>query len=470
MLRPLIEGLSRLLSGRATSGSDESDAGRRARERESRVLMSGMASVLSKVITISVMLVTVPLCVRYLGEERYGLWMTVSSAVALLGFADLGIGNGLVTSLATALGSGDEEKASRLVSSAIAMAVLLAVSVGVLFAVAYPLVDWAKLLNATSPVARAEAGPALAALVVSFAAGMPLSIVQRVQSGSQEAYLTNLWLGGGSLLGLFCILLAIRLEATLWVFVAASAGAPVVALLAASIVEFGVRKPALRPRWTMVQRGTVRGLLGTGALFITVQVAVTIMSTADNLVAARVLGPEAVTELSIASRLFVLSPMLLGMFLGPLWPAYGEAMARGDRDWIRRTFKRSLALAALVSVPLAIGGLLFGRWIIGVWVGPGVVPDVALVAGLAAWSLLGSVGGAMAMLLNGLQLIRFQAASAVLMSVAAVVGKVWLARTVGLAGIPWASVAANAIFVTAPAVVVVTRALAALPSERPTAA
>jgi O-antigen/teichoic acid export membrane protein len=48
------------------------------------------------------MVISVPLTLTYLGSERYGMWMAISSIVALLAFADFGLGNGLVNAIAVA--------------------------------------------------------------------------------------------------------------------------------------------------------------------------------------------------------------------------------------------------------------------------------------------------------------------------------------------------------------------------------
>ena len=45
----------------------------------------------------SLTIAIVPLALDYLGPERYGIWLTLSSFLALLGFMDLGLGNAVMT-------------------------------------------------------------------------------------------------------------------------------------------------------------------------------------------------------------------------------------------------------------------------------------------------------------------------------------------------------------------------------------
>src|SRR5207248_1138716 len=111
---------------------------------------------------------------------------------------------------------------------------------------------------------------------------------------------------------------------------------------------FHWRRPQLRPRWSHFSAGAARRLLGMGGLFLVLQISMAFAFTSDNLVAAQVLGPEAVTQYSVPYRLFGIFITMLMVILGPLWPAYGEAASRGDVDWVVRTLKRSLFLGGSV--------------------------------------------------------------------------------------------------------------------------
>src|SRR6516225_8522455 len=74
----------------------------RSMERYRRAALTAVASGAAKGMAVLTALITVPLTVGYLGMERYGLWMTISSVIAMLAFADLGLGNGLMNVLSEA--------------------------------------------------------------------------------------------------------------------------------------------------------------------------------------------------------------------------------------------------------------------------------------------------------------------------------------------------------------------------------
>lgn len=84
------------------------DAGR-SDERHRRIALTSATGIGSRVIASVTMLVSLPLTVRYLGEERYGLWMTIGSLVSILGVTDLGLGYGVINRVAEADGRDDRD-------------------------------------------------------------------------------------------------------------------------------------------------------------------------------------------------------------------------------------------------------------------------------------------------------------------------------------------------------------------------
>src|SRR6202034_2479703 len=189
---------------------DVSSARGRAKERFRRAALTSGSTLAAKGAQIAAGLISVPLTLHYLGAERYGLWMMISSASVMLRYADFGMGNGLINAVSHAHGVGDERLARASTSSAFFMLAGIAAVLMLLMATIYPFVNWAALFNARSEVARLEAGPALAVFALLTLASMPLGVVQRVQFGYQEGYASNLWLAAGSILGLAGVITVIR--------------------------------------------------------------------------------------------------------------------------------------------------------------------------------------------------------------------------------------------------------------------
>jgi len=424
----------------------------RSKERYRRSMLTSASSVTAKFISILTALISVPLTLNYLGGERYGLWLTISSVISMLSFADLGIGNGLLNAISEANGKDDREASHRYLSSSFFMLSGLGIVLMVGFAASYSLIPWQRFFNVASPIALQEAGPAMAVFVACFAASMPLGIVQRVQLGYQEGFKSNLWQGAGNLLGLVGVLLAISVKAGLAWLVLAMAGGPVLAAMVNWVVEFHVTRPWLAPAWKSSEWESAQNVLGIGFLFVILQMAVAFAFTSDNIVAAQMFGPEAVTQYAVPMQLFSLIGIVVGMLFGPLWPAYGEAVARRDLEWVRRTLVRSLLLAFLMCGLLSVTFVFFGKAIVQIWIGPEIQPSFILLLGMGIWAVLAGVGNTLSAFLNGANLIRFQVVCASLMAVFALGLKIWFAGIFGLAGIIWGTVIAYILFSVIPSI------------------
>src|SRR3972149_2077877 len=94
-----------------------------------------------------------------IGVEGYGLWATIASTTALLAFADLGLGNGLLNITSAAHGQDDRRVAHHAVSSAWVLLWGVAATITVAFALLYQIVDWGQVFNVTGSLAS-EAGAA----------------------------------------------------------------------------------------------------------------------------------------------------------------------------------------------------------------------------------------------------------------------------------------------------------------------
>lgn len=243
-------------------------------ERDRRVALTALGSALAKGIAIVTMLLSVPLAVGYLGSERYGLWLTISSFIAVLGFADLGLSEGLLNALSEANGHDDIESARQSVSSAWWLLLGIALILAAGFALIYARVPWPHVFNVSSAQAAAEAGPALVVFIGCFVVTMPLDIVQRIQLAYQEGYANSRWQALGSLLALVSVLLAIHMKAGLPWLVLAVAGAPVVATFFNGVMLFGFQRPWLRPRWKKVNGAAARKLFRLGILFFILQMTI----------------------------------------------------------------------------------------------------------------------------------------------------------------------------------------------------
>ena len=411
----------------------------RSRERYRRAALTTLASVMGKAVNVFTSLLTVRLTLLYLGTERYGLWMSVTSIVSLLFFADLGIGNGLLNAISAARGRDDVEAVHRYVSSAFFVLLgITALFLGI-FAGVYHFIPWPRVFNVSSPIAVHEAGPAVIVFLICFLANIPLDVVQRVQTGHQEGYLANFWTIIGNLAGLGCLIFVMHERGGLPWLILAILGGQILGVLGNWAQEFGFARPELLPKWNFWDSAAAREILGTGVMFFLLQICGILTLPLDYIIITQVLGPEAVTQYAVPIRPFLLVISVASMFVFPLWPAYGEAYSRGDSDWVKSTFRHSLGYSVMVFGPVVLGLAAFGKFIVRIWVGSEVHPTWALLSGMACYAILLIFYNPISTFLSGINKMKFQVAVWLAQGIVAAVLKVLMARTFGITGVIWAA-------------------------------
>ena len=451
-----VRQLSRLIRLRPF---DTTTADGRADERHRRALLAAGASALAKFISISSTLVTIPLTIAYLGVERFGLWMTIASLIAVMSFADMGLGNGLMNAIADADGKSDAGSIRRYVSSAFVALACIAMLIAIGFALVLPALDLPRLFKLRSMVAASEVYPSMLAIAAIFVLSIPAGIVQKVQLGLQMGLRSNAWQAGGSLLAFAAVLLVIWFKGGVPWLVLASAGIPVVVLIASAVDFFSRSHRHLAPRWGDVGRAEFGRLVKTGSLFFFLQLSAALAFASDNLIIANVLGQAAVAEYSVVSKLFEAVLLVLGVAVLPLWPAYAEAKSRQDIAWIERTLVRTLVLTLLYVSGAGILLLISGRWLLEIWVGETIGYSLWLFVAFAVWTILKGLGFTHSMFLNGLGEIKIQLVLAILFAVFSVGLKWYLAGRFGLIGVLLALIFAYSVFAFVPLAIVTPKIL-----------
>ena len=437
----------------------------RGAERNRRAVLTSCVAMLARVVQLVTLLITIRITLRYLGTERFGLWMTVNSVLAMAAFADFGMGLGVLNTVANAHGKDDLVGIRNAISSGFAALTFMATLVLLLFFAVYRFVDWGAFFHVLSPLAKAESGPALAVVVTCFALNISLDLVQRVQLGLQQGYSSSLWQLCGTLAGFIAVVAGVWLHAGLPVLVAGIAGGPVLAVALNNAYFFGFVRQDLLPRAIFASRKVIRKIATLGGMFFISQMVVAITFSSDNLIIARTLGAATVSQFSVPQRMFSVVGVMATILIMPLWSAYGEAISRGDMIWVRHTLLRSLLGILLLTAFTSVALVLFSSRILLLWVGPSIRPSLLLLSGLAVWAAMQSVTGTLQAFLNGGSILRFTAAVHCLFGVVCLPAKIWLAARYGIVSLPWATVACYGLIVALPTSLYVVRLVGSMTAE-----
>lgn len=413
----------------------------RARERRRRILRTITSGAGASAIGMSVSFAIVPLALGYLGKESYGAWTAVSSLIAMASFVDGGAGNATINIVAQATGR-DLVVLPRIVSTAFFTMLALAALASVPLLGVSPFINWGAFFGITNADLSSDIFGLVILVGLLFLARIPTSLVAQVERGLQEGEREKITTGAGALLSLALVYLAIRADLGILGFATATMGGPLVAHLANSLLFFFRWRPELRPRLKNLDRALGKELFGVGGLFFILQIAATFQIQSDNVLISHMLGSASVVSYAVTMKLAMAATTIFGIALTPLWPAYREALTRGDNEWVKTIFLKSLRWSILLSILGAIILTLGGTELISLWAGPEAVPTSSLLLGCAIWMVIVTIGTAQAALLNSMQLIGTQIRVALVTTAVNLGLSIVLIEHMGVEGAVWGSIIA----------------------------
>ncbi|MDQ6622615.1 MAG: polysaccharide biosynthesis C-terminal domain-containing protein [Verrucomicrobiota bacterium] len=404
-----------------------------------------VTAVAGRGVGILVGLATVPLTIGYLGGERYGIWVTISTFLAFLSFTDFGIANSLSNALGKLYGEGQSQMAARYVSSAFLIFCLISATIAIAAIIFAPHLAPLLFPHLQSPLARAEVGPALLLALLLFALNIPLLITNKVLAVHHQIALSNLWGIAGSIANLGAILTVIWSRGGLPWLVLGSSGLGFLMNAACAAWVFGFRWPELRPRLAELNTGAMRELLSAGWKFLVIGAVWMVNSETDNLVIAHYLGAARVTPYAITFAVFANATLLQTLAYPSLWPAYTEAFARKDFVWMRRTFRSHMQLGFVSACAIVIFLTFFGSAIIRFWAGETAVPPFATILWMGIWNLMLATLYVASCLLNATGHLKGMTIYGTITAVLNIALSIPLAKIYGISGVIAATVIAFAV-------------------------
>lgn len=412
------------------------------RERYRRASMTASTSYLAKGLTVLMSFVSVPLTVHYLGAERYGVWLTISSLLLWMALTDFGLaGNALVYVLSETVGKDDQVSAGHYTASAFWALVTIALIIGGVFIAVFHFIPWRAVFRVSDATSTQELDWTCALVLTLLVINLPLSLVRSVYNAHQDGYLANMWGITHSAISLLGLIVVTRSHGGLPQLVIALFGVPALVLLASAYHAFIWRYPWLAPAPSAVRWTYTRRLLKMGGKYMIMQLAALGIYQSQAMIITQMLGPSKVTIFVVAFKIMNLPLELTHMGTVPFFSAFSEAKARNDWNWIKRAFK-NITIASIVSgVSLAAVLALFAKPLIFIWAGSSAVPDTYLVLWLFFYTVTGASLVTAQQLLCGIERVEPVLLSIIFCAIGCVILGILFAHWWGLSGIAFAMAA-----------------------------
>jgi O-antigen/teichoic acid export membrane protein len=345
------------------------------------------SSLASKITTVALQIIAMPIAAISLGSHGFALYAMLTAAVGWLSLSNLGIGPTLIVRLAAAHIHGDLDTERSIFSSAFFPAFVISAVVsltGLLVIWMFPIHNIFGPLYITDEYTIRWG---LTALVSMFFMQTNLSLFESAQAGYQEQYIQNIISAVSSVPCILAVLILAKRSPTP-VDLILALHVPVVLFRCGNAALIIWRHPHIFPsitafRWTLskklVKSGSIFSLAGGLGNFLAHILPVILVG--------RAFSSDVAAAFAATMNAIILASGVISMLSTPLWPAIADSVARGDRDWAQRAYRRLLWSVMIFGLLTAFFLAARGDWLFHVWFKGQINPSQSLILAAALYFL-----------------------------------------------------------------------------------
>jgi O-antigen/teichoic acid export membrane protein len=331
-------------------------------KRSALLRLAILSSGLSKLCGLALQAIAIPLAYRSLGQHRYDLYLLLTGALGAISLVQMGAGPGLTQGIAKANAGGRVELAASLLRAAFRLAAAAALAGAVLILAVVNLVPPETLFGPAFAANRAEividSQACVAVLVMQVLAG----VVDSVLAGFQEQVFIHLGSMAANLLCIGLLFIVCQHHPTIISVVLVLYGVPTLPRIV-NLAALFRRRPYLLRGFLSSCHGSYGALLNVGMAFWAIEVGGLLEQNAGNYVLAHLSSIQATAAFAVVYKSLGLAGAVVSIVTMPLWPAFTDAVAHGDIDWIRRSHKNIRRALMIYACAVAVVITMGGQWI-----------------------------------------------------------------------------------------------------------
>lgn len=381
---------------------------RKGEDRTIQVKKNIITSFLIRGFSVAISFSIIPLTIDYVNPVQYGIWVVISSIASWFTFFDFGMGNGLRNKLATAIAFQEFDKAKKYVSTTYAIFSIIAVVIFVLFSLVNPYIDWENFLNITSTI-DGNINLTLLGVLGAFCMQFVVQLLNTVLNAFQKTAKAELMTLLGQV-GLIITLIILRftVKGSLGALIIALNVAPIAVLFIASLWIYNGKLKVVAPSVSYIDFSQAKSIMNVGAAFFLIQVGALVLFQTDNIIIAKVLGPEAVTKFNVTFKLYSIITLAFTIILTPYWSAFTDAWAKKDYQWIINNVKRLREIWLFISFLVIPVFFLLSKYMFEIWLGQSVTVNFTLSLLMALYVICYTCLALNCYFLNGIGKLRLQ--------------------------------------------------------------
>jgi O-antigen/teichoic acid export membrane protein len=355
-------------------------------------------------------LLIVPLTLHFINQEKYGIWITLSSIIGWFGFFDIGLGHGLRNKFAEAVANKNVNLARTYVSTTYAIISIFSVLIAFIFFILNSFLNWNIILNVSedNSLFNQELRTIVVIVFLTFCFSFVLRLITIILTANQEPAKASVFDLLGSVLNLIIVFILTKsTEGSLLSLVLALNISSIVVLFASSMYYFNTSYKQFSPSYQFIDFGKINSLFGLGVKFFILQIAVILLYQTNNIIISQLFGPSEVTPYSISFRYFNYLTMIFSILLTPIWSAFTDAWIKDDIVWVKNVVKK-LKLTWVAFLILGIVMLIFSVPFFKIWIGNEISIPFELSALILLYVLLNLWGNIFSTFMNGVSHVKLQ--------------------------------------------------------------
>ena len=366
-----------------------------------------IGSLSSQIFTVVLSIVSVPIALNYLGSFQYGIWVVISSIILYLALSQFGLSTSSSVLIAKTAVRADQGLIFKRTFSLLTYFSLL--SLFILGVLSFFSESWGKVFGEISRFSRHDAVSATIIMVAFYILRIPAIAFTSTFFGLQEVYLERIYVVVvPAFLSFLALLITIFLGGHLLMLATLTGSAQLLASIVSGI-HFSMRHGDMLSikKNVTANNDLTKDLLSSGSRIFFIGLASMVVWSTDSLVISYFLGPELVTSYAVTFKLYAAAFAMLSIGNSVLMPMFGSAFGRGEWSWIREVYQNSLPLMVVLGGLVWVGGILFSKPIILLFIGLQGYGGPLVVFALGGYGYILSSINLTAHLLSGINATRF---------------------------------------------------------------
>lgn len=388
-------------------------------------------SLLVKGISVIVTFAMVPLMVNILDQERYGVWLTLSTIFLWFNNFDIGLGNGLRNKLTEAVATKNMELARTFVSTTYALLSTIFVSIALMFLAINPFLDWNKILNTTA-ITSNELFLLSSITFIFFLFRFIFQLIGVVYMAVQRPAMNNILVTLGNFIAFLIVwaLYSLMNITSLLVMGMVLTGIPLLVLVFANIVAFRGDLKQYAPSIKHIRFKYSKDLFVLGGQFFIIQIAAVMLFSTANIIISQLFNPSEVVVYNSVLQYYNIPIMLYAIILTPLWSAITEAYIQNDYVWMKKTLLKFNYISFLFVLGIVFLTVI-SPFVYKIWLNGKVIIPMHLSIAMACYATINVLLSPYTSYINGIGKLRLSVLLVCFSIVGYIPFAIWLGNSIG---------------------------------------